>query len=95
MKFEVLQIALNEIQEAKDWYENEQTGLGDGFELEVMRIMRQIATHPTFATEIYPGYHRRFVRIFPYKVIYKVDPEVVLVLAVGHNHRHPDFWKCR
>jgi toxin ParE1/3/4 len=95
VKFDVLQIALKEIEDAKQWYETEKSGLGDRFESEVHGIMRQIATHPTFATEIEPGYYRRFVRVFPYKVIYKVDPDLVLVLAVGHNHRHPDFWKTR
>ncbi len=95
MKFEILQIALNEIKDAKEWYETENEGLGIRFEDEVRGIMRQIVICPKLATEIELGYYRRFVKVFPYKVIYKVDPDLVLVLAVGHNHRHPTFWKGR
>ncbi len=95
MKFEILQIALDEIKDAKEWYETEKEGLGVRFDDEVRGIMSQIVIFPRLATEIEPGYYRRFVKVFPYKVIYKVDPDLVLVLAVGHNHRHPIFWKGR
>ena len=32
---------------------------------------------------------------FPYGLIYTIDHGDVLVLAVAHLHRHPDYWHDR
>jgi hypothetical protein len=35
------------------------------------------------------------VHRFPYGLLYRVDPEEVIVLAVAHLHRHPTYWVGR
>ena len=32
---------------------------------------------------------------FPYLVIYAPLPDELLVLAVGHQHRRPEYWRER
>lgn len=32
---------------------------------------------------------------FPYLIIYAVLPKELLVLAVGHQHRRPGYWRDR
>lgn len=41
------------------------------------------------------GARKLLVRSFPYLVIYRALPEHVLVLAIAHQRRHPDFWLGR
>jgi plasmid stabilization system protein ParE len=37
----------------------------------------------------------RVVRRFPYRMLYLVDSAGVLLLAVAHHHRRPDYWHER
>lgn len=30
-----------------------------------------------------------------YEIIYAIEDDTVLILAVANQHRHPDFWKNR
>jgi len=40
-------------------------------------------------------YYRRYLRDFPYTLIYKPKEDAVYILAVAHQSRHPDYWKER
>jgi len=32
---------------------------------------------------------------FPFGLLYRIDPDEVLILATMHLHRHPDYWVAR
>jgi toxin ParE1/3/4 len=38
---------------------------------------------------------RRLIHRFPFGLLYRIDPDEVIVLAVMHLHRHPDYWLNR
>jgi len=39
---------------------------------------------------------RRFLFTrFPYSLFYGVDEETIVVIAVAHQHRKPDYWADR
>ncbi len=38
---------------------------------------------------------RRVLRRFPYSVVYAVDAEGVLIVAVAHHRRRPGYWAAR
>jgi hypothetical protein len=51
-------------------------------------------THAAWA--LLEGEVRRvLVRRFPYGVLYSEDAEGILVVAVMHLHRDPEYWKDR
>jgi toxin ParE2 len=35
------------------------------------------------------------LRRFPYSVVYTQDGADILVLAIAHQHRKPNYWKTR
>jgi hypothetical protein len=35
---------------------------------------------------------RRLIHRFPYALLYRIDPEEVIIQATMHLHRHPDYW---
>jgi plasmid stabilization system protein ParE len=76
-------------------YEGERAGLGFRFEAELNRTFTHMAEMPLSFAEIAPGVHRALLRTFPYGIFFAIEPELVLVLAVLHLHRHPDRWKER
>jgi plasmid stabilization system protein ParE len=38
---------------------------------------------------------RCLARVFPYAVLYTIEPDYVLIVAVMHCHREPGYWKHR
>ena len=65
------------------------------FEREVRRGFEQIERSP----ETWPAHHhetRRFLLSrFAYEIVYRVYPEVILIVAVAHCKRRPGYWKTR
>ena len=70
-------------------------GLGRRFFAEVQRAERRIAQFPESAEEILPGIRRYMLRTFQYALIYALEPDGVLILAVAHHRRRPGYWAGR
>jgi toxin ParE1/3/4 len=85
----------DEIDDAHDWYEQRQPGLGGRFLDEVQRVLAEITANPTrygFAdADIREGPLTRF----PYAVYYRVLVDRIRVLAVYHTSRDPSGWQSR
>lgn len=84
-----------EFEAAERYYEVQVAGLGKVFREEVRAGLRRIRSWP-LACPVERGTIRRAVLgRFPYKLLYSVEPEVIYVLAVAHQHRQPDYWTDR
>ena len=70
-------------------------GLGRRFYAEVRRAERLIAQFPESAAEIRPDIRKRLLRKFRYSLIYSMEKDSVLILAVAHHSRRPEFWVVR
>ena len=95
MSIRLLEPAQMELDDAIAWYAEQAPGLGDAFLIEVLKTLRLVeqfsqAWHP-LTSEI----RRCRLRRFPYSVVYTQDGSGILVLAVAHQHRKPDYWKNR
>ena len=77
------------------WYYSRGTALASDFEREIERGIRLISQNPLR----WPSYdnerRRLIVRKFPYSIIYELHVEDVVVLAVAHGKRKPDYWRDR
>ena len=67
-------------------------GLGRRFFAEVRRAENLISQFPESATEILPGIRRHVLRKFRYSLIYAIETDCVLILAVAHHSRRPGYW---
>ncbi len=76
-------------------YEARSPGLGAQFRREVERACWGITENPHLWRERPGGYRRLNLARFPYYLAFKIYPEFVLILAVAHASRHPDYWKRR
>jgi hypothetical protein len=95
MTVEFLEEAELELIEAALWYEEKELGLGSRLRDEVAHIVSRIAEDPTLWREREGGYRRVNCPVFPYFVAYIIRGQKVVVVAVGHGHRKPDYWKSR
>jgi hypothetical protein len=81
--------------EATLWYEQQELGLGRRLLDEVAHIVERIAEDPMLWRERDGGYRRVNCPVFPYFVAYIIRKQKVVIIAVGHGHRKPDYWKSR
>jgi toxin ParE1/3/4 len=70
-------------------------GLGRRFFAEVRRAENLIAQFPESAAEILPGIRKRVLRKFRYSLIYTMEEDGLLILAVAHHSRRPGYWVGR
>ena len=88
-------IARTELEDAIRYYELEYSGLGRRFKEEVRKAAIRIAEYPK-AWSIEQGEVRKcLLHKFPYKLMYSVEEDHILVIAVAHQHRKPDYWVGR
>ena len=88
-------IARDELREAKLYYNLQQKGLGAHFVEEAQAAAKTVANNP-LAWQVERGDIRRFfMNRFPYKLLYAIEGERVIVIAVAHQHRNPDYWVDR
>ncbi len=84
-----------ELDEAYNWYENQQTGLGDDFVNCIDDILNLICQMPESYPIVYRDIRRSVVRRFPYAVYYRIVSSRVIVTAIFHSRRDPKYWKIR
>ena len=81
--------AEDDLKEAYSWYEDKRTALGYDFLLHVDAGLNFIARNPTIHPTEYKGTRKHLVKRFPYKIIYLLEKEKIIVLAVIHGMRSP------
>jgi len=93
----ILRAARVELEQAVEWYEEKQPGLGEDFLSEVERSLDLISANPA----AWPGWPdepraRRFVmRRFPYLIAYRTVGDDTIVVAFAHARRRPGYWRGR
>ena len=91
-KIEVLKTAEIEFEEAFDWYEQRQSGLGNRFLREISSYLDSIAENPfKYAAKYNNELHFAPLKIFPYVVAYWVDNKLrtIFVVSFFHTSRNP------
>ncbi|MBC7856013.1 MAG: type II toxin-antitoxin system RelE/ParE family toxin [Pirellulaceae bacterium] len=100
MKLRVLSAAEKEVTKAAVWYDKRQAGLGTDFFLEYERAVSQIEMHPLRYAKLETVKTARdirqfFLHRFPYYVVYELVSDEIVVLAVSHSARRPNYWLRR
>jgi len=86
---------LNEIIESYNWYESKTQGLGNDFIAELESSFRIIMELPETWPAISGKLRRYLLNKFPFGVVYQHNNNDIIVLAVMHLSRKPDYWHNR
>ena len=95
MNVTFLEIAEIELEDSIEFYNLEKPGLGDEFLDEILQTIKRIASYPEAAVRCSERCRRCLVRRFPYGVIYQARESEILIVAIAHLHRKPEFWQDR
>jgi toxin ParE1/3/4 len=77
------------------YFELHLPGLGRRFYTEVQRVEKLLAQFPQSGQEISPGARKYAMRAFPFSLIYSIEKDSLLILAVAHQRRRPGYWLRR
>jgi hypothetical protein len=95
MKVRYLSVAQLELEDAIEFYESVDSGLGIRFYSEIRNSIDRIRQFPDAWSPLTPNTRRCRTKVFPYGVIYQVRGDEILILAVAHLNRRPNYWKGR
>jgi len=83
--------AVDEMQDAYNWYEEQVTGLGDKFIAVVKNNIDIILRNPKSFKTSYKNFKEVFIRKFPFIIVYYIDDSkrAVVIMSVFHSSRNP------
>ena len=84
-----------ELVAAIDYYEACESGLGFEFALEANLALERAIKYPTAWAPLDTTFRRTLLRRFPFGLIYTIDDDRLLVVAVMNLHRKPGYWQDR
>ncbi|MBC8493254.1 MAG: type II toxin-antitoxin system RelE/ParE family toxin [Candidatus Thioglobus sp.] len=84
-----------ELNKAIDYYENIYSDLGLDFANEVYVAIQRSMSLPEAWAIIDGNIRRSLVNRFPFGVLYSKEDDKILVIAVMHLNRLPNYWKDR
>ena len=89
--------AIAEFDAALRWYEEQEPGIGLALIDRAQQARHDIADWPSAAQPalIADGgtvIRSRAVRGYPYRIVYVVEPDAILILAYAHERRAPGYW---
>lgn len=95
LDLEYLEEAVVEAAAAAEWYAARSATAAAGFEAELAEAESAIHTLPNAWPPYDYGTRRYLLRRYPFGVIYRIEPERILIVAVAHGHRRPGYWRDR
>ncbi len=87
--------ALSEYAEAVQYYTEQRVEVAQAFISAIEGAVYQIKEAPTRYAAIDEDVRRCMARRFPYGVLYTIEQDYILILAVMHCSREPGYWKSR
>jgi plasmid stabilization system protein ParE len=84
-----------EFKAAAIFYESRQAGLGATFLDRVVKGFDSILAQPLAGPLLFDDFRRRFIRQFPYSIVYRLEGNRIFIIAVAHWSRRPGYWKAR
>ena len=87
--------AADEYDEAIDYYEDCQTGLGKQLTQEIDASIKLILAFPIAWTLLEGEVRRILIRRFPYGLLYISRDDEIYILAVMNLNCNPNYWKTR
>ncbi|MBF2017440.1 MAG: type II toxin-antitoxin system RelE/ParE family toxin [Rivularia sp. T60_A2020_040] len=95
MKYVFHPEALTEYAQAVQHYTEQRVDIAQGFIDAIEDAVYRIKESPTRYIAIDEDVRRCMTRKFPYGILYTIEQDYILILAVMHCSRKPGYWKSR
>ena len=89
-------LAAEEMRKAHAWYAARDLGVADQFQQAVDDAVTRICNDPDAQPVALKQFRWARVRRFPYRLVFeRTDENRVLIIAVAHTSRRPQYWRRR
>jgi plasmid stabilization system protein ParE len=95
MRYEFHPEALAEYHDATHYFLERQPGLELRFIEEIEHAIHQILESPRQWRVFEDDVRRYLTHVFPYAILYTIESNYVLIIAVMHCSRKPGYWRHR
>ena len=92
MRVEFFEIAKKEMEEAFEWYESLNSGLGYEFFKEADNSISTISKFPKTWRLVGENTRRCIINKFPYILLYYIKNEIIFITCIAHQHRNPQYF---
>jgi toxin ParE1/3/4 len=87
--------AVREIEKARAWYEKQRPSAAVGFLNALDDAIKQMQTTPERWARYLAQTRRVLFHRYPYSLIYRVQEDLIQVLAVSHHRQREGYWVGR
>lgn len=84
-----------EMMEAAIFYKKQERDLGKRFLSTVQNAVKLIQINPDRFPLIHADVRRCITKTFPFNVLFRITSSQIIVVAIMHQNRDPDYWKGR
>ena len=84
-----------EMTAAASFYETQQEALGSRFLAAIQDAVTRIRINPQQFPFVDLDVRRCLLKTFPFSVLFRELPDQIVIIAVMHLHRDPDYWRHR
>ena len=84
-----------ELAEGIEYYNAQRSDLGFEFLDQVQSAVARIKQYPDAWQQLSRRTRRCLIKQFPYGIIYQIRSNEILIVAITHLHRKPDYWANR
>ena len=93
MKFKFHPLAHQDLNNSIDYYEDRSPGLGYEFSKDDYATIQRIIEFPAAWTLLVGNCRRCLTTKFPFGIVYKIKNSTIVIVAVMHLNREPNYWK--
>ena len=84
-----------EMHRAAVWYDRRDSGLGDRLLDDIRASILAVRDFPNAFPPIDAMYRKKLLDVFPYALIYRLEPAEAVIAANAHLRRKPRYWRHR
>ena len=95
MNLTFLPAAQEELDAAATYLDERAAGLGTELVDDVERAATLAATFPNIGHPVDPTHRKLTLQRFSYSLVYRIEGDAILVVAVAHKRRRPGYWRSR
>lgn len=95
MRVQLANGAQRDFAEGLRWYRKRSDWAAEGFIDETNRAITRLVQDPERNRQIRPNVRALRIKRYPYSLIYLIQPGTIIIVAIAHEKRRPDYWKRR
>ena len=92
MKPRFIDACLADIGEALDWYQDQSPELPERILIDLQKTVGKLAPFPESFRVVISPYRKVNLKIFPYALFFRIDPDEIVIVGFFHLQTDPKKW---